>query len=126
MRESSEFQNNYSPDLQEDIMTSSSLSVVSGVYNLPCNRKFFPWLFLACNAIIPSLLLYLLTFLYFTSLCKFAYLPLKRVSKGIGTLNTRAGEPEPKPGVFGSLEPEPLEKKRSRSRLEKKVRSRSR
>jgi len=29
MRESSEFQNNYSPDLQEDIMTSSSLSVVS-------------------------------------------------------------------------------------------------
>ena len=32
---------------------------------------------------------------------------------------TRAGEPEP--GVFGSLEPEPLEKKtRSRSRLEKK------
>ena len=33
------------------------------------------------------------------------------------------------PGVFGSLEPEPLEKKtrsRSRSRLEKKVRSRSR
>ena len=31
----------------------------------------------------------------------------------------RAGEPEP--GVFGSLEPEPLEKKtRSRSRLEKK------
>ena len=32
---------------------------------------------------------------------------------------TRAGEPEP--GVFGSLEPEPLEKKtRSRSRLKKK------
>ena len=31
---------------------------------------------------------------------------------------TRAGEPEP--GVFGSFEPEPLEKKtRSRSRLEK-------
>ena len=31
----------------------------------------------------------------------------------------RVGEPEP--GVFGSLEPEPLEKKtRSRSRLEKK------
>ena len=33
-------------------------------------------------------------------------------------LLVRAGEPEP--GVFGSLEPEPLEKKtRSRSRLEK-------
>ena len=30
----------------------------------------------------------------------------------------KAGEPEP--GVFGSLEPEPLEKNRSRSRLEKK------
>ena len=41
-------------------------------------------------------------------------------------LFSRAGEPEP--GVFGSLErePAPLEKKRSRSRLEKKVRSRSR
>jgi len=37
----------------------------------------------------------------------------------------RAGEPEPELGVFGSLEPEPLEKKTrswspSRSRLEKK------
>ena len=31
-----------------------------------------------------------------------------------------AGVPEPEPGVFGSLEPEPLEKNRSRSRLEKK------
>ena len=26
-------------------------------------------------------------------------------------INGRAGEPEPEPGVFGSLEPEPLEKK---------------
>ena len=34
MRESSEFQSNYSPDLQEDIMTSSSLSVVSEVKTL--------------------------------------------------------------------------------------------
>ena len=37
-------------------------------------------------------------------------------------LKIRTGEPEP--GVFGSLEPEPLEKKtrsRSRSRLEKKT-----
>jgi hypothetical protein len=34
------------------------------------------------------------------------------------TLLPRAGEPEP--GVFGSLEPEPLEKTRSRSCLEKK------
>ena len=39
--------------------------------------------------------------------------------------SSRAGEPDPEPGVFGSLEPEPepLEKKtrsRSRSRLEKK------
>ena len=33
----------------------------------------------------------------------------------------RAGEPEPEPGVFGSLETEPLEKKnKSRIRLEKK------
>ena len=36
----------------------------------------------------------------------------------------RAGEPEP--GVFGSLEPEPLEKKQEPEPLGKKVRSRSR
>ena len=36
----------------------------------------------------------------------------------------RAGEPEP--GVFGSLEPEPLEKKQEPEPLAKTVRSRSR
>ena len=37
---------------------------------------------------------------------------------------TRAGEPEP--GVFGSLEPEQIEKKQEPEPLEKKVKSRSR
>jgi len=40
------------------------------------------------------------------------------------TLLPRAGEPEP--GVFGSLEPEPLEKNQEPELLGKKVRSRSR
>ena len=32
---------------------------------------------------------------------------------------TRAGEPQAEPGVFGSLEPEPLEKKQEPEPLEK-------
>ena len=46
---------------------------------------------------------------------------LKKLSEWNFIVYIRAGEPVSEPGVFGYLEPEPLEKKaRSRSRMEKK------